>query len=304
MACKEVMQKEEKFNMKKNILLTVFTLVVSVGVVFAQSRTMAVMPFDVVGDAVTADEVEALTELYTSALTDIGMMKIVDRTNFDKIMKELNFQSSDWSNSEKTAKLGQALNARFISRGKIMKLGGNLSISASIMDIRTAENVASIREKYRNIDQIVDDFFNYDHMKLLLLDVIVGLGPADGIIFNANGNVSYEVLFFSNKVSYKEALQKASNYSKSGYNDWHIPTMDEAKLIKERVFSKYPDKRIDFWVYGTSRDYKWKHHLIGNQTKEFFNGYNYCENGAFMRVTEGFSDSYKFTYCLVHSFTD
>ena len=74
--------------MKKNILLAVFTLVVSVGVVFAQSRSMAVMPFDVVGNAVTADEIEAITELYTSALIETGRVSVVDRTNFDKIFKE------------------------------------------------------------------------------------------------------------------------------------------------------------------------------------------------------------------------
>ena len=52
-----------EFNMKKFILLMVFTLIVNAGFVFAQSRSMAVMPFDVIGNTVTADEAEPLTEL-------------------------------------------------------------------------------------------------------------------------------------------------------------------------------------------------------------------------------------------------
>ena len=299
--------------MKKIILLTVFVVIASAGSVFAQSRTMAVMPFDVVGNAVTADEVEALTELYISALTDTGMVKILDRTNFDKIMKELSFQTSDWSNSEKTAKLGQALNAKFISRGKIMKLGSKLTISVSIIDIQTAENVASTKASYSDIDDLVNDFFSSSSIPTLVKEMVLCPGPAGGIIFNASGNISYEVVFFYEKLTYNESLQKASSYSNGNYRDWRLPTKAEAELIARDVFSKYPDKKIDFWVYGTSTDYKYKWGAISGWTKTYFDGYNfYTVSGVTrgkdfvkgLQVTEGFSDSNKFPYCLVHSFTE
>ena len=145
--------------MKKNILLAVFTLIASFGLVFAQSRSMAVMPFDIIGNAVTQDEVEAITELYISELVETKKVKIVDRANFDKVMKELNFQNSDWSNSEKTAKLGQALNARFISFGKIMKLGKNYNISVSVIDITTSEFVAARNIRGNSLDAIVEDLY-------------------------------------------------------------------------------------------------------------------------------------------------
>ena len=182
--------------MKKNILLAVFTLIASFGLVFAQSRSMAVMPFDVVGNAVTADEAEAITELYISVLVDAGVVKIVDRANFDKIMKELNFQSSDWSNSEKTAKLGKALNAKFISRGKIMKLGSKLTISASVIDIQTAENIASTKATYQDIDDLVSNLYE---LKItdLAKDVAYSKGPAGGLVFYFDGEYFYEAVFFA-----------------------------------------------------------------------------------------------------------
>lgn len=184
----------------------VFTLIASVGLVFAQSRSMAVMPFDVVGNAVTADEAEAITELYISALIEVGKVKIVDRANFDKVMQELNFQASDWSNSEKTAKLGKALNAKFISRGKIMKLGSKLSISASVIDITTAENVASTKANYKDIDELVALFFlkprswsYYESEKIddMVKDVFYSKGPAGGTVFHFDGQYFYEVVFLS-----------------------------------------------------------------------------------------------------------
>ena len=186
--------KEGEFNMKKIILLTVFTLIVNVGLVFAQSRSMAVMPFDVVGNAVTADEVEAITELYISALIEAGKVRIVDRANFDKVIKELNFQSSDWSNSEKTAKLGKALNAKFISRGKIMKLGSKLSISASVIDIETAENVASTKATYTDIDELVSKLYKLE-ITSLAKDVAYSRGPAGGLVFHFDGQYFYEAAF-------------------------------------------------------------------------------------------------------------
>ncbi|MGP1594992.1 MAG: CsgG/HfaB family protein, partial [Treponema sp.] len=216
--------------MKKIILLTVFVVIASAGSVFAQSRTMAVMPFDVVGNAVTADEAEALTELYISAVIETGRVRVIDRANFDKVMKELNFQTSDWSNSEKTAKLGKALNAKFISRGKIMKLGSNLSISSSVIDIETAENVASTKAIYKDIDELVARFFlepsawsYYDSGKLddMLKDVAdfySGQGQAGGSIFYSDGNNFYEAVFLQGLVSFKEALELASGYY-AGYND-------------------------------------------------------------------------------------
>ncbi len=138
----------------------VFTLIVNIGFIFGQDVSMAVMPFDVIGNAVTVDEAEVITELYISELVQANKIKIVDRANFDKVLKELNFQNSDWSNSEKTAKLGQALNARFISRGKIMKIGDNYNISVSVIDIVTSEFVAASTSRDKNLDTIVDNLYS------------------------------------------------------------------------------------------------------------------------------------------------
>lgn len=126
--------------MKKIILLMVFTLIASVGLVFAQSRSMAITPFEIVGNTVTEAEAEGITELYISELVSNGQINIVDRANFDKILKEMNFQNSDWSNSEKTAKLGQATNAQFISRGKIIKLGSKMYLSSTVIGCNNSKS--------------------------------------------------------------------------------------------------------------------------------------------------------------------
>lgn len=297
--------------MKKIILLTVFTLIVNAGFVFAQSRSMAVMPFDVIGNAVTADEAEAITELYISALIEAGKVRIVDRANFDKIMKELNFQSSDWSNSEKTAKLGKALNAKFISRGKIMKLGSNLSISASVIDIETAENVASTKARYKDIDELVACFFlkpsewyyfhsgKLDKMMKAVANFYSGKGEAGGSIFYSDGDYFYEAVFLESKgvVDFKKALDLASSHY-AGYNDWRLPTREEVEYILHNVKGA---KDKSFWLNDKYRGESYKvtrtFQTTGRKyTETRYYSYACCENGKIDSTT---SDS---LVCLVRKF--
>ncbi len=41
-------------------------------------------------------------------------LRVIDRTKFETVKNELAFQQSDWSNKEKTAEIGRALNADMI----------------------------------------------------------------------------------------------------------------------------------------------------------------------------------------------
>lgn len=273
--------------MKKIILLMVFTLIASVGLVFAQSRSMAVMPFDVVGNAVTADEVEAITELYISALVDAGVVKIVDRANFDKVMKELNFQSSDWSNSEKTAKLGKALNAKFISRGKIMKLGSKLTISASVIDIQTAENVAATKATYQDIDDLVSNLYKLE-ITNLAKDVAYSKGPSGGLVFYFDGKYFYEAIFWNKLYSFEDA-DKIDVSGVRGYYDWKFPNVTEARYICENLLTRKKHDEIlgVYWLYEYKKSVKF-----------------YGEYGRYYRIYDNNTENDECRICLVRKFAD
>jgi len=56
--------------------------------------------------------------LYRAELISTGKVSVVDRDNFNKPLKEMNFQAGDWADSEKNIRLGAASGASVISRGK------------------------------------------------------------------------------------------------------------------------------------------------------------------------------------------
>ena len=91
----------------------------------------------------------------TTAFTNLGVARIVDRMSFDKIRGELSFQASDWSDSKKVAELGRALNATQVVVGQLMKRGTNFFLTARILDVNTTTIISSHLDKVGNID----DFF-------------------------------------------------------------------------------------------------------------------------------------------------
>ena len=250
----------------KNLIAVAFCL--AAGGAYAAPKTVVVVPFDVVGNAVTAEEVEALTELYSSSLADTGKVNVVDRTNLDKLIAEMKFQSSDWSNPEKTAKLGQAANAQIISRGKIMKLGSTYYLSASFIDIKTAVVIASAKIKGEYISGFINNFndFSRELIKSVAWEV-GGKGPGGGAIFYIEGNKAIEISEILGSGTWNEAISACRSYHGGGYNDWYLPTIQELKLIfldgcgQEGFYwssTECGSTKAEIRCYASSLFYHWK----------------------------------------------
>lgn len=137
--------------MKKMFL---FVLLVFLGmVVYAQQLpTVAVARFEPVG--VSNDEANVVTELFMAELVNTGTVRVADRANFDKIIAEMRFQLSDWSNDQKTVQLGRALNAEYIIHGQFMKMGNTYLMTATMLNINTAQRLYSAREQFQSLDHI------------------------------------------------------------------------------------------------------------------------------------------------------
>jgi len=129
--------------MKKIIIYLILCFMAVV--VFGQTNVPAIVvsTFSARGQAVSADDAESITELFIAELANQSGVRVVDRTSIERVVNEMRFQTSDWSNPQKTAQLGTALNAEYLVRGQINQLGQQISIALTALDIKTLEVVSS-----------------------------------------------------------------------------------------------------------------------------------------------------------------
>lgn len=145
--------------MKKYIFSILFIFIGFI--VFSQQKpTVAVATFDTIGN-VTRNQAQTVTELLMAELVSRGTINVVDRVNFDKILAEMKFQTSDWSNNQKTAQLGRALNAGFVIRGQLMEMDGDIYMTSTMLDINTAQVLYSARLQVKKLSEIYDQLPYY-----------------------------------------------------------------------------------------------------------------------------------------------
>lgn len=125
----------------------------------AQYKPVVVIaPFDAKG--VSKDEADVITEIFTSEYAGTGKANVVDRNSFDKIRAQLSFQTSDWSNTEKVAQLGKALNASQVVVGQLLKFREQIVATIKIIDVNTTTILASHTEKVSDIESLFDKTSN------------------------------------------------------------------------------------------------------------------------------------------------
>ena len=183
--------------MKKLFTFFILTFGIFFGI-FAQTEstssekpTIVVNPFDVKG--VPKDEAEVLFEVFQSEFSNSinGKAKTVDRSSLEKIKTQQDFQNSDWSNTDKVAEMGKALNASIVVTGQIMMFKSNLVTTIKLIDVNTTEILSSVVEKTSNTDELflkLSDMANKLAKNLALTELgkiyeIGDIGPGGGIVF-------------------------------------------------------------------------------------------------------------------------
>lgn len=121
----------------------------------AQTKPVVVIaPFDAKG--VSKDEADVITEIFTAEYAAAGGANVVDRTSFDKIRAQLSFQTSDWSNSDKVAQLGKALNANQVVVGQLLKFREQIVMTVKVIDVNTTTILSSHTERVSDVEKLFD----------------------------------------------------------------------------------------------------------------------------------------------------
>ena len=116
--------------------------------------TIVVIPFD--AKNIEQSDANVLFEVFTNEIAGTGKFKVVDRTKVDFIKKQHEFQNSDWSNDEKVAKLGNALNANIVVTGQLMPFKDKIVVSFRMLDVNTMEIVTSATARVSDTSEFFD----------------------------------------------------------------------------------------------------------------------------------------------------
>jgi len=228
--------------MKKTVF-AILALFAITGIFAQQQPVVAVAPFDVIS-GVSETDAAMITDVFFVRLGNTKKVDLVNRTIVQRVIREHNFQLEDWSNKEKTAELGKALNADWIVQGDIRKMNNGILIIVQFYNIKTFKFEGGTDLRLANADEA------YDKMNPLVESLIQTItaspppapaykigdrGPGGGIIFFAENGVYMECSMDIGSGNYDEAERMARNYRGGGFSDWRLPTISELQLIHKNL---------------------------------------------------------------------
>lgn len=118
---------------------------VSVDTASKRVPTIAVMPFD--GKLLAPEESQVLSEALTTELQSKRTMRVVERSQVEKILAEQGFQRSGaCDGSECAVEVGKIAGLDRMIVGSVGKLGGTWSMAVRMVDVQTGEILSSARD--------------------------------------------------------------------------------------------------------------------------------------------------------------
>lgn len=138
------------------IVLLAFVCVPLCAQTAEKKPTVVIVPFEAKSKGIEQDDCDIVTESFESEYARTGSALVVNRNTFKKIQAEQAFQNSDWSNSDKTAKLGEALNAQQLIFGSLRIYNDILFVIVQVQDIKTLAVLASMHTQVKDIMELLE----------------------------------------------------------------------------------------------------------------------------------------------------
>jgi len=142
----------------------------------ANDKTIAIASVDARGGA-NEDQVFEMSDALTEALVADARVRVVERQQIAKVMKEQALSQSGAMSDEVQVKLAQLVGARWIVVGAVQAKGKSFLLSLRAMDSSTAQVAFSGSVKIGSVDQIEA---GTKQLARKLTDKLLGPAPAGG----------------------------------------------------------------------------------------------------------------------------
>jgi hypothetical protein len=111
-------------------------------------------------DGISEKEMRSIISLLSSALFKTGKYKVIDVTQRDTLLKEVEFSASGCTDESCQLKIGKMLSAEMIVVGTMGKVGSRYFLSAKMLETETADTRSVADGVYTSLDGMVDDIQN------------------------------------------------------------------------------------------------------------------------------------------------
>jgi hypothetical protein len=115
---------------------------------------------DLKTDGISVNEMHSVISLLSSALFKTGRYIVIDVTQRETLLKELEFSSSGCSDESCQLQVGRLLSAQLIVVGNIGKLGNKVVLSVKVLETETAATKSTADGIYADMDALLTDFPN------------------------------------------------------------------------------------------------------------------------------------------------
>jgi hypothetical protein len=126
---------------------------------FAQGKSIITV-LDFSTDGVSKSEMRTIITLLSSALFQTKSFTVIDVSERDRLLQELQFSVGECSDESCLLEVGRMLSAEGIVVGNIGKVGNRYVLSTKMLETETARTLNTADGIYSNLDALVDDIVN------------------------------------------------------------------------------------------------------------------------------------------------
>lgn len=142
--------------LKRKLFFNVLILaIVLLSPVAAQGKeTLAVLDFTT--EAVSETEMFAIVEFLSAELFDTKKYIVIDVSQRDTILKEMEFSMQGCSDDSCALEIGKMLSAEMIVTGNLSKVGSRYLMSVKMLDTETSRTMGTANGKFNDLDELID----------------------------------------------------------------------------------------------------------------------------------------------------
>ena len=108
-------------------------------------------------DQVSESEMKTIISLLSSALFQTGKYTVIDVSERETLLKEVEFSAQDCSDESCQLEIGKLLAAEYIVVGRLGRVGAKYVVSVKMLETETARTVGTADGTYAELEKVLED---------------------------------------------------------------------------------------------------------------------------------------------------